>query len=213
MIKKLFFLAVMSSSTICFAQKISIIPSVGFGWRTADDPDNISGQDKEYLKGLKNGMVVDISAYYHFKGNFALGLKLSNYSASSSATISVNSPNNYPMSQFISTSDNITFFGPAVMYSNFNETTKHKLFVDMGLGVISYTTKTGNIKGTGSNLGVEMNFGYQYAISKHLFLGPKLGLTGGTLSKMSYNGKTVDFGDTKEGLGRVSLSLAATFHL
>lgn len=213
MVKKLFFLAVISSSAICFAQKLSIIPSVGFGWRTADNPDGISSQDKEYLKGLKHGTVVDISAYYHLKGNIAIGLKLSNYSASSSATISVNSPSGYSMSQFISTSDNITFFGPAVMYSNFNESTKHKLFVDLGLGVISYTTKTSNIKGTGSNLGVEMNFAYQYAISKHLFLGPKLGLTGGTLSKMSYNGQSVDFGDNKEGLGRVSLSVAATFHL
>ncbi len=49
------------------------------------------------------------------------------------------------------------------------------------------------VKGTGSNLGLEANFGYQYAITNHVFIGPKVGLTGGTLSKMKYNGTTVEF--------------------
>lgn len=97
------------------------------------------------------------------------------------------------------------------MFSNFNEGTKHKLFVDLALGVISYTTKTNNVTGKGSNLGAEMNIAYQYAITKNVYLGPKLGLTGGTLSKMTYNGQTVNFGDNKEGLSRVNLSAAATF--
>ena len=82
----------------------------------------------------------------------------------------------------------------------------------MGLGVISYTTKTGNVKGTGSNLGAEINFAYQYQISKNFLIGPKVGLTAGTLNKMKFNGQTFEFGeDQKEGLHRVSLSAAATF--
>lgn len=82
----------------------------------------------------------------------------------------------------------------------------------MGLGVISYSTKTANVKGTGSNLGAELNFAYQYQITKNILIGPKLGLTAGTLNKMKINGVTYDFGeDQKEGLHRVSLSAAATF--
>jgi len=43
-------------------------------------------------------------------------------------------------------------------------------------------------------------------------IGPKLGLTAGTLNKMKINGVTYDFDeDQKEGLHRVSLSAAATF--
>lgn len=53
---------------------------------------------------------------------------------------------------------------------------------------------------------------YQYQIHKNFLIGPKLGLTGGTLSKMKINEMTYDLGeDQKEGLGRVSLSAAATF--
>ena len=160
---------------------------------------------------MKSGLSVDLSAYYHLRGNLALGVKFSNYSASSTGTLSGSDSMGQVVSATVSTTDNITFFGPAFMISNFTESTKHKLFLGLGLGVISYTTKTGNVKGTGSNVGVDMNIGYQYALTQNIFLGPKLGLTGGTLTKMKYNGQTVDFGDQKEGLSRVSLSAAATF--
>ncbi|MBP2616809.1 hypothetical protein J2772_001970 [Chryseobacterium jejuense] len=38
--------------------------------------------------------------------------------------------------------------GIGLTFSNYNEPTKHKLILDAALGVISYTTKTGNVKGT-----------------------------------------------------------------
>lgn len=212
MVKKLVMLAVLSASTFALAQeKFSIIPSVGFGWRTAENPDGLSSQEEDYIKGLKSGINVDVSAYYHLKGNLGLGLKFSNYSASSSGTLSGIDSSGQRVYANVSTDDNITFFGPAFMFSNFNEATNHKLFVDLALGVISYTTKTSNVTGKGSNLGAEMNIAYQYAVTKNIYLGPKLGLTGGTLNKMTYNGQTVNFGDNKEGLSRVSLSAAATF--
>jgi len=212
MIKKLLTITVLSVSAMSFAQeKFSIIPSIGFGWRTAENPDGLSSQEKDYLKGLKNGVSIDVSAYYHLQGSLGLGLKFSNYSASSSGTLNAKDSYGQTVSANVSTDDNITFFGPAFMFSNFNESTRHKLFIDLGLGVISYTTKTGSVKGKGSNLGVEMNVAYQYAITKTIYLGPKFGLTGGTLSKMTYNGQTVDFGENKEGLGRVSLGAAASF--
>jgi hypothetical protein len=212
MLKKMLLVAVLAVSEYSFAQsKFSIIPSVGFAWRTAENPTGLSNQEEEYLKGLKSGLNVDLSAYYHLQSNIAFGVKFSNYSASSSGVLSGTDSMGQVISAAVSTDDNITFFGPAFMISNFTEATKHKLFLDLGVGVISYTTKTANIKGTGSNVGVEMNAGYQYALTPKIFLGPKVGLTGGTLTKMKYNGQTVDFGDQKEGLSRVSLSAAATF--
>lgn len=213
MIKKLLALGALSTFFMSFAQqKFSIIPSVGYAWRTAEMPKGITAEERNYIKGLKSGVNFDVSAYYHLKGDVALGLKFSNYSASSSGRISVIDNNGDVVSGVVSTKDNITFFGPSFMYSNFNQDTKHKLFLDLALGVISYTTKTGSVKGTGSNLGAEMNIAYQYAITKNVFIGPKLGLTGGTLNKMKFNGVTYEFGnEQKEGLGRVSLGAAATF--
>lgn len=205
-------LGAVSVSLISFAQeKISIVPSVGYAWRVAETPSGLSREEKDYIKGLKSGVHFDISAYYNLRV-VSVGLKFSNYSASSNGWISGYDSNGYIVTVPVSTKDNITFFGPAIMYSNYADSTKHKLFFDVALGVISYTSKTGTVKGTGSNLGLDAGFGYQYALSKNFMIGPKLGVTAGTLNKMKLNGTTVEFGkDTKEGLTRVSLSAAATF--
>ncbi|MCJ7933275.1 MAG: hypothetical protein MUW56_06455 [Chryseobacterium sp.] len=213
MIKKLMLLGAVSSSLLSFAQqKFSIIPSVGYAWRVAETPPGLSKQEKDYVKELKNGVHFDISAYYHLR-NIGLGVKFSNFNASSNGWISGSDYYGNTVSVPVSTKDNITFFGPAILYSNYNEPTKHKLFFDVALGVISYTTKTGTVKGTGSNLGLDAGFGYQYALSKNFMIGPKLGVTAGTLNKMKIDGRTYEFGDNeKEGLTRISLSAAATFH-
>lgn len=212
MVKKLITLGLLSIAAMSFAQqKFSIIPSVGYAWRTAKTISGLSREEENYVKGLKSGINFDISAYYQVNNILSVGLKYSNYSASSDGYI-LGYVNNMPVSVPVTTKDQINFYGPAVMISNFNEDTRHKMFVDMGLGVISYTTKTANVKGTGSNLGAELNFAYQYQITKNILIGPKLGLTAGTLTKMKINGVTYDFNDDqKEGLHRVSLSAAATF--
>ncbi len=205
-------LGAISTSLLSFAQKFSFIPSVGYGWRVAETPSGLSKQEKDYIKGLKSGLHIELAAYYHLN-NIGLGLKFSNYSASSNGMLSTRDFQGNYFTFPVSTRDNITFFGPSIMYSNYNEPTKHKLFLDAALGVISYTTKTANVKGTGSNLGLDAGFGYQYALSEHLFIGPKLSVTAGTLNKMKINGQTVDLGDNqKEGLTRVSLSGVVTFH-
>ncbi|MBW7675906.1 hypothetical protein [Chryseobacterium chendengshani] len=220
MFKKLFisgaflvpFLFSAQEETLKSESRISIIPAVGYAWRLAKMPSGIPKDTRDYIKGLKTGLNIDVSAYYHFKGSGAIGIKYSNYMASSDGRLTVQGLNGEAVSGFVSTKDNISFVGPAYMFSNFKDDTKHKLFYDIALGVITYTTKTGSVKGTGSNLGLEANFAYQYAITNQIFIGPKLGVTAGTLSKMKYNGTTVNFGeDEGEGLSRLSLSAAVTF--
>lgn len=211
MIKKLITLGVFSISMISFAQKFSIRPSVGYAWRTAKTISGLSKEEKDYVKDLKNGLNFDIAAHYAVKDGLAFGLKYSNYSASSDGYL-LGYVNGMPVSVPVTTKDNITFFGVSGLISNDNSSTRHKIFADLALGVISYTTKTGDVKGTGSTFGAEIDFGYQYEISKNFLIGPKVGLSGGTLSKMKYNGVTYKFDDDqKEGLHRVSLSAAATF--
>lgn len=201
----------ISTCLFSSAQKFSFVPSVGYAWRVAETPSGLSKQEKDYIKGLKSGLHFDLSAYYHIN-KVGIGLKFSNYNASSNGMIAVNNSQRGTIYVPLSTTDNITFIGTSIMYSNYNDPTKHKLFFDGSLGIISYTTKTGNIKGTGSSLGLDAGFGYQYALSKNIFIGPKLSMTAGTLTKMKINGATVELGDAKEGLTRVSLSGVATFN-
>jgi len=212
MIKKLIVLGLFSVSAVASAQqKFSIIPSVGYAWRTAAMPAGISNDERNYIKGLKSGLNFDVSAYYNVK-NVGIGLKYSSYHASSDGRLSVTDQNGNRVSANVSTEDQITFWGPALMYSNYNEETRHKLLMDFGIGIISYKTVTGPVTGKGNNFGAEVNVAYQYAVTKNILIGPKLGLTGGTLSKMTFNNQTIHFNDDqKEGLQRVSLSAAASF--
>lgn len=220
MIKKLILLAVSATPFFYSAQevitsqepKIAITPSVGYAWRLAKLPAGINNDTRNYIKGLKNGVDVGVGAYYLLRGNGAIGLKYSGYFASSEGRITVQDAGGQYVTGYVSTKDNMSFVGVSYMLSNFKDDTRHKLFYDVALGVITYTTKTGNVKGTGSSFGADINIGYQYAVNEHFFIGPKIGFTGGTLSKMKYNGTTVNFGeDQKEGLTRLSLSAAATF--
>lgn len=213
MIKKITLLGMFSMSVLSFAQQnFSIIPSVGYAWRTGRTPSNIPKAMSDHIKGLKSGMNFDISAYYHLRGNGALGLKYSRFMAANNSSFMVRD-NDTGRAQVVAlnTRDNISFFGPSFMYSNFRDEVKHQFYFDVALGVISYTSDTNGMKGEGSNLGLDTNIAYQYAISKNFFIGPKLGFTAGTLNKVKFNGRTVDLGDDKEGLHRVSLSAAATF--
>lgn len=137
----------ISTCLFSSAQKFSFVPSVGYAWRVAETPSGLSKQEKDYIKGLKIGLHFDLSAYYHIN-KVGIGLKFSNYNASSNGMIAVNNSQRGTIYVPLSTTDNITFIGTSIMYSNYNDPTKHKLFFDGSLGIISYTTKTGNIKGT-----------------------------------------------------------------
>jgi hypothetical protein len=80
----------------------------------------------------------------------------------------------------------------------------------MFIRIISYTPKTGLIKGTGSNLGLGAGFGYQYEVSKKYFYGPNSG-TAGTLNKMKINGQHWILEMIKRRVNKSFLSAVATF--
>ena len=212
---KFLLLALAALPLSVFAQKkISIIPSVGYGFRTGSLPSNLSGQEESYLKGLKSGINFDIGAYYKLNDVIGLGAKYNIYSASSSGNFIGYTPDGQPVSVALSTDDTITFIGPAFLYSNFNENTKHKLYYDMAIGVISYKSKTDNVLFSGSNLGLAATIGYMYEITPSIFIGPQVGYTGGTLVKAKINGEQFDLPeDQKEALHRLTVSAGVTIRL
>ncbi|KQR91966.1 hypothetical protein ASG01_13275 [Chryseobacterium sp. Leaf180] len=192
--------------------RVAVIPHVGYGYRLAKAPSDSNPETRKYINGLRGGLDVGIGAFYLLNGNGAVGIKGSLFSASSTGRITVQTGSGTSTSLAVNTDDNISFIGASYMFSNFKSDTKHKLLYDIALGVITYTTKTGNVKGVGSSLGADINFAYQYAVTDNIFIGPKLGLIGGTITKMKYNGVVYDFPeDQGEGLTRLSLSAAATF--
>lgn len=212
MIKKLFFVFCLIPVLASAQQKITIIPGVGYAWRTAKLSDQLNSAEREYGKQLTSGMNFEIGAYYRFNDLMGLGLRYNLYTASASGIgYQIDNPSNQTA---ITTDDKITFIGPAWLYSNFEEDTRHKLFSEMGVGLLNYNSKTSARQVKGFTLGVSATAAYMYAITPNIYIGPQFSFTTGVLKKIKENGveRTLEEG-SYEGLSRVAIGAGITFRL
>ena len=186
--------------------KVAIMASAGYAWRTAKIPSGTAYYLKNHFEKLTSGFNFDISAYHRIGPNMGLGLKFNRYSASAQTS---------PAGVYLSTKDRIIFIGPSFLYSNFERETPHKIYYDMAIGYVQYTSNTfvntQKIENKGSALGLYSTIGYQYAVNRSFLIGPQIGFGLGVLKSYTENGvrKTLGNGE-KEGLGRVSLAATAT---
>lgn len=186
--------------------KVTVMASAGYAWRTAKIPSGTAYYLKNHFEKLTSGFNFDISAYHRIGPNMGLGLKFNRYSASAQTS---------PAGVYLSTKDRIIFIGPSFMYSNFERETPHKIYYDMAIGYVQYTSNTfvntQKIENKGSALGLYSTIGYQYAVNRSFLIGPQIGFGLGVLKSYTENGvrKTLGNGE-KEGLGRVSLAAMAT---
>ena len=187
--------------------KITVMASAGYAWRTAKIPSGTAYYLKNHFEKLTSGFNFDISAYHRIGPNMGLGLKFNRYSASAQTS---------PAGVYLSTKDRIIFIGPSFMYSNFERETPHKIYYDMAIGYVQYTSNTfvntQKIENKGSALGLYSTIGYQYAVNRSFLIGPQLGFGLGAVKLHVENGRSLSLGnnDKKEGLGRVSLAATAT---
>ena len=186
--------------------KVTVMASAGYAWRTAKIPSGTAYYLKNHFEKLTSGFNFDISAYHRIGPNIGLGLKFNRYSASAQTS---------PAGVYLSTKDRIIFIGPSFLYSNFERETPHKIYYDMAIGYVQYTSNTfvntQKIENKGSALGLYSTIGYQYAVNRSFLIGPQIGFGLGVLKSYTENGvrKTLGNGE-KEGLGRVSLAATAT---
>ena len=186
--------------------KVTVMASAGYAWRTAKIPSGTAYYLKNHFEKLTSGFNFDVSAYHRIGPNMGLGLKFNRYSASAQTS---------PAGVYLSTKDRIIFIGPSFLYSNFERETPHKIYYDMAIGYVQYTSNTfvntQKIENKGSALGLYSTIGYQYAVNHSFLIGPQIGFGLGVLKSYTENGvrKTLGNGE-KEGLGRVSLAATAT---
>jgi len=186
--------------------KVTVMASAGYAWRTAKIPSGTAYYLKNHFEKLTSGFNFDVSAYHRIGPNMGLGLKFNRYSASAQTS---------PAGVYLSTKDRIIFIGPSFLYSNFERETPHKIYYDMAIGYVQYTSNTfvntQKIENKGSALGLYSTIGYQYAVNRSFLIGPQIGFGLGVLKSYTENGvrKTLGNGE-KEGLGRVSLAATAT---
>ncbi len=216
---KYLFLLLAALPVASFAQKkITLMPSIGYAWRTAEIPDGIPGTTKDFIKQLKSGMNYDLAAYYSINSSLSLGAKFNLYTTSANGTLTDMDHNGNLIPFQADAKDKITFIGPSLLYSNINEETPHKLFYELALGLISYEDVLSSpqsyrsVKTVGSNLGLSGTIGYMYAVNPSFLIGPQLNVTAGTLTAVKIDGSPKTLGDDeKEGLTRVGLNLGAAF--
>ena len=186
--------------------KVAIMASAGYAWRTAEIDGSITYPFRSHVEKITSGFHFDISAYHRIAPNMGLGLKFNRYSASAETSLG---------GVYLSTKDRIIFIGPSFLYSNFERETPHKIYYDMAIGYVQYTSNTfvntQKIENKGSALGLYSTIGYQYAVNRSFLIGPQIGFGLGVLKSYTENGvrKTLGNGE-KEGLGRVSLAATAT---
>ena len=141
--------------------KVTVMASAGYAWRTAKIPSGTAYYLKNHFEKLTSGFNFDISAYHRIRPNMGLGLKFNRYSASAQTS---------PAGVYLSTKDRIIFIGPSFLYSNFERETPHKIYYDMAIGYVQYTSNTfvntQKIENKGSALGLYSTIGYQYAVNR-----------------------------------------------
>ena len=203
----------------------------GLSWRTGKLATSGSYSLDQHVKELKSGGSFDIGAYYFFKSRFGVGLKYDRFS-SKNTSYNVSVPtfiaggNTIVDTDFVDNKLTLTFIGPSFYYDSSSNDSKHVLFYDISLGALTYkddlnlkVSNAGysNVITKGTTFGMIVNVGYRYSLNSTFSIGPKIGISAGTLSSLNTetNGvsRKLDLGDQKESLGKIDLSIGATIKL
>lgn len=190
----------------------------GYGWRTAKLADNIEGDEKDFLRKMKNGPAWNASANYFFNDNYGLGLTYSGFSASNS---SMATQKDDGQSGAFKMNDMITYIGPSFLM-RFSSNQKWIFNANIGIGYIGYSSKSNfldnEMRINGSSVGVLYELGVEYKLSKNWGIGANFSCIGGTLGTLhkEENGykETVKLSkDEREGLGQIRLGLGVRYYL
>ncbi len=190
----------------------------GYGWRTAETSDQLSGALLEYVEHLKSGFAWNGSFDYFFRDMLGFRIAFYQYRASHSDMV-LNSISGKKGDMY--TKDQITYIGPALV---FRLPFGHDLWVfdaNVGLGYIGYREKmtfaNEYINFNGASVGFQTGVGLEYKIIPHLGIGINMLVTSGLITEFHYdnNGvksiQSLDI-DEGEGLGQISLGIGLRYY-
>lgn len=183
--------------------------SGGWSWRTNPLDKSLTPQERKYAKKLMQGLNFSFDASYFFNEMFGVGFKYDLFNTSTTF---------YTLTETVS----INFAGPAFAMRFFNQTKTNLWFMNYGIGYMGYTDKA-KVSGQpamikGSTVGLLLDLGYDFAISKKWSAGIQLSSLMGFLTEYDFteNGYTQRKKlekDEYEGLNRLNISIGLRCNL
>ena len=194
----------------------------GPGFRTASAPDNISSEQKNYVKDLKSGWSHDISGYYMTQPNVGFGLKYNVFNSSASIANQSLPFIDGVWTGTMSDDIRIQFIGASYIISSEPTQKLGEFSMELSLGYMGYrnTTHFSGVElgvAKGGNLGLVGGFGYHFRITPYFLIGPEVNFAGGVLNKITIDyadgsSEVIEFGDEEnESLWRIDLAIGAKF--
>lgn len=178
---------------------------------------------KDYMKDLKKGMNYGFDASFFISESVGFGIKYQAFNSSNSLSNVIMDHDGDGITSTGTISDNIaiTFIGPT--YTTRLASSRENAFIStFGLGYIGYkdNAKVFNYPTeiTGSSLGLALDLGYDFKISKNLFFGVQCSYISGVLTKMTvgsgpYSQEIELDKENRENLSSLNISAGLRFEL
>jgi hypothetical protein len=187
----------------------------GWSYRIARLSENVSSDYKSYVNGLRSGFHFGLDLTYYFIEEFGIGLIFNDYFAQ-------NEMNNDNSSSTGKNSDKISinFIGPSFSTRLFDTNKKSCFIMNFGFGYMGYNDQNIQSNQTktykGNTVGLCMDIGYDFGISKKFAIGFQFSIFTGTLTSYKYSDGTNSVNikldkDQYENLSKIALSVGIRF--
>lgn len=173
--------------------KFFVTADLKYSYRLGGGGNYFSPEQEEYTDKLNSGINYDVSAYYYFFKDLALGLKYSVHSATGELRNSyVDFPHGYSRISKLFTNDiMISFYGLGFIYEIPTSNKWINCYVEAGMGYVDYRNDAEidselRYKYTAGTFGAYAGVSYQYEVVDNFSVGPKLNIVYASLSGVDY---------------------------
>ncbi|WP_282053396.1 hypothetical protein [Maribacter luteus] len=182
-----------------------LVALAGYGQRLAKIPDGFDSDVNDYLKSLRRGLVLSVEGNYYFNDTWGTGLKYSFFSSNKDFSSSGFGP-------FIRDEIQIHYVAPQVLVRTVSKNGKHMFISALGIGYTVYNDDVfadqQEINLTGNSIAFNTDIGYEFQFNDYAAFVIRVGLTSGSLNKLTSKGEngsqTIELeGDDRESLTRL----------
>lgn len=194
----------------------------GVLYRLGETPSDVTSSMRDYYKDYKSGVGLNLGVQYFTSENLGFGFLYNHFNSKASVSMYNDwDADGVYTNDFISENVSIDYYGPVSYTRFYDKFKKNALVTGFGIGYLDYIDKSAfgsnYFRLLGGNVGIYFSIGYDMKLTKSTELGIKLGLVGGTLTKMTYASdnytETVILDkDSRESLSHIDFTVGLRFN-